>query len=420
MRPSRAAVGRASTSSCSHHHHRFVDLRPATANQTRVSSSKKRQQQERCPLRIAPKAASSSTRVKEEEEEEEEEEEYSKAALTARLSNYCYKTNLEELLESDGYELVWDKFTDVTRVYVADRKIDYDDDPQALERFIVARGAVWGDDQNVDRMRLSNQISKVWPTQVHPDVQVVCHTGVYEMTEEFFNEITPYINGPDIGKEVRKLTFCGHSLGGSIATILAVWTKLRLEVDCELMKVNVHTYGSPNVLALDMSLLNKMEKDEKETFRGYPKSALDAIGLEESVLRAHVLSNDIIPRMWLSHDPLFNTVKSNEWGANLLKWKERTFGTRGMLTMDRFLYEVSGYLVFLELGTDNAAKRAVVKETANLATHHERLTWQLEDFTSGAQNNPLRALAPALEHNSQNYVDVMQYLAVNALLVKRK
>jgi len=44
----------------------------------------------------------------------------------------------------------------------------------------------------------------------------------------------------------------------------------------------------------------------------------------------------------------------------------------------------------------------------------------LEDFTSGAQNNPLRALAPALEHNSQNYVDVMQYLAVNALLVKRK
>jgi len=25
-----------------------------------------------------------------------------------------------------------------------------------------------------------------------------------------------------------------------------------------------------------------------------------------------------------------------------------------------------------------------------------------------------------LEHNSQNYVDVMQYLAVNALLVKRK
>ena len=168
MRPSRASVGRASTSFCSQH--RFVDLRSATANQTRVSSSKKRQQRQRCPLRIAPKAASSSTRVKEEEEEKEKEEEYSKAALTARLSNYCYKTNLEELLESDGYELVWDKFTDVTRVYVADRKIGDDDVPQALERFIVARGAVWGDNQNVDRMRLSNQISKVWPTQVHPDV----------------------------------------------------------------------------------------------------------------------------------------------------------------------------------------------------------------------------------------------------------
>jgi len=365
-------------------------------------------------------------RTKDDDDDDDDEnnknEEYSKAALTARLSNYCYKNNLKEVLESDGYSLVYEKYTSVTRVYIADRKIGFDEikKEDIVERTIVARGAVWGDDQNVDRIRLSNQISKVWPTQVHPEVPVGCHTGVYEMTEEFFNEITPYINGPDVGEEVKKLTFCGHSLGGSIAMILAAWTKLRLDVDCVKMKVNVHTYGSPNVLALDMSLLNKMEKEEKETFRGYPKSALDAIGLEESALRAHVLSNDIVPRMWSSHDPVFNTLKSNEWGANLLKWKEETFGRRGMLTMDRFLYEVSGYLVFLELGNDNAAKRAVVKETANLETHLERLTWQLEDFTSGAQNNPLRALAPALEHNSQNYVDVMQYLAVNALLVKRK
>ena len=365
-------------------------------------------------------------RTKDDDDDDDDEnnknEEYSKAALTARLSNYCYKNNLKEVLESDGYSLVYEKYTSVTRVYIADRKIGFDEikKEDIVERTIVARGAVWGDDQNVDRIRLSNQISKVWPTQVHPEVPVGCHTGVYEMTEEFFNEITPYINGPDVGEEVKKLTFCGHSLGGSIAMILAAWTKLRLDVDCVKMKVNVHTYGSPNVLALDMSLLNKMEKEEKETFRGYPKSALDAIGLEESALRAHVLSNDIVPRLWLSHDPVFNTLKSNEWGANLLKWKEETFGRRGMLTMDRFLYEVSGYLVFLELGNDNAAKRAVVKETANLETHLERLTWQLEDFTSGAQNNPLRALAPALEHNSQNYVDVMQYLAVNALLVKRK
>jgi len=384
------------------------------------SSSEEKEEDQESPTITT--TTTTTTKTKTTTTMENDDLEYSKAALTARLSNYCYKTNLKELLEADGYSLVYEKYTSVTRVYVCDRKIGFDEKTKedVVERTIVARGAVWGDDQNVDRIRLSNQISKVWPTQVAPNVPVGCHTGVFEMAEEFFNELTPYINGPDVGKEVKQLTFCGHSLGGSIATILAVWTKLRLEVDCAKMNVNVHTYGSPNVLALDMSLLNKMEKEEKEKFRGYPKSALDAIGFEESALRAHVLSNDIVPRMWLSHDPVFNTLKSNEWGANLLKWKEETFGRRGMLTMDRFLYEVSGYLVFLELGTDNAAKRAVVKETANLETHLERLTWQLEDFTSGAQNNPLRALAPALEHNSQNYVDVMQYLAVNALLVKRK
>ena len=138
------------------------------------------------------------------------------------------------------------------------------------------------------------------------------------------------------------------------------------------------------------------------------------------MLRAHVLSNDIIPRMWLSHDPLFNTVKSNEWGANLLKWKEANVEGRER-HVDHGSIFIRSEWVFgvLELGTDNAAKRAVVKETANLATHHERLTWQLEDFTSSARTIHA-ALRRALEHNSQNYVDVMQYLAVNALLVKRK
>ena len=91
---------------------------------------------------------------------------------------------------------MYEKYTSVTRVYISDRKIGFDEmkKEDIVERTIVARGAVWWDDQNVDRIRLSNQISKVWPTQVHPDVPVGCHTGVYEMTEEFFNEITPYIN----------------------------------------------------------------------------------------------------------------------------------------------------------------------------------------------------------------------------------
>ena len=88
-------------------------------------------------------------RTKDDDDDDDENnknEEYSKAALTARLSNYCYKNNLKELLESDGYSLVYEKYTSVTRVYIADRKIGFDEmkKEDIVERTIVARGAVWG------------------------------------------------------------------------------------------------------------------------------------------------------------------------------------------------------------------------------------------------------------------------------------
>ena len=67
-----------------------------------------------------------------------------------------------------------------------------------------------------------------------------------------------------------------------------------------------------------------------------------------------------------------------------------------MLTMDRFLYEVSGYLVF-RARNDNAAKRAVVEET-ELRDAFGTKTWQLEDFTSGCRTT-VEGVGAALEHN---------------------
>ena len=364
-------------------------------------------------------------------EQTEINNEYSKAALTARLSNYAYKQNLEELLEEDGYRLVFEKYTECTRVFVCDRAVlirdsrdnENDDDGDDIgaktvyiERTVVARGAVWGDDQKVNRAKLSQQISKVWPTsEVIPNV--ICHTGVLEMVEDFWNELVPYLT-KDLPKECKKITYCGHSLGGSMAVLLACLAKLRLGIPDDI-ETSVHTYGSPNILALDQTALMKMKKENNDDDNiKYPNSALEAIGFEESVLRAHVLSNDIVPRMWLSHDPIFNTLKSNEFGNLFLKWKEETFGA-GMITSNRFLYDVSGMLVFLELGNNDEARRAVVKETVCLETHLDRLTIKLEDFSNEFGSNPLKALAPALDHNSQNYVDAMQYIAISSLLVVR-
>jgi len=55
-------------------------------------------------------------------------------------------------------------------------------------------------------------------------VPVVAHTGVMEMAEEFWPEVSPYIASLPEG---ARLSFTGHSLGGSMALLLMAWSRLR-------------------------------------------------------------------------------------------------------------------------------------------------------------------------------------------------
>jgi hypothetical protein len=175
--------------------------------------------------------------------------------------------DVEPWVASDGFVLRAHGITDCTRWYVCDKLVgddgDANDDPKSpfaattTERWFVVRGAAWNNEA-VDRFRLSAQIAKMWPTPLHPGVPAVCHAGVAEMTDAFWQEISLLIAAAPMS---ATLHFTGHSLGGSMATMLAAWARLRLGVDPAKV-APVHTFGSPPVLALDGWELRKRRGNE--------------------------------------------------------------------------------------------------------------------------------------------------------------
>lgn len=63
------------------------------------------------------------------------------------------------------------------------------------------------------------------------------HRGFYEDANEIWSEVSHYISNES--RSDKKICFCGHSLGGAIATILASRLPFRTSV--------CYTYGSPRV-----------------------------------------------------------------------------------------------------------------------------------------------------------------------------
>jgi triacylglycerol lipase len=63
------------------------------------------------------------------------------------------------------------------------------------------------------------------------------HEGFYDDTNELWSGVTRYIN--DESRKDKKVWFCGHSMGGAIATIFCSRLKIRV--------ASCYTYGSPRV-----------------------------------------------------------------------------------------------------------------------------------------------------------------------------
>ena len=160
-------------------------------------------------------------------------------------------------------------------------------------------------------------------------------------------------------------------------------------------------------------------------------------------MRAFVLSNDPVPRMWLAADPFFGAATANETVLSALAAREAMFGA-GVFSTERFLYEAVGTLSAAverrPAGAPCPRRRAFVEEPASFETAAdvdadadadaggERRDGDAPPRAAGRGGNARRlkmappwegdlaqSLRAAFDHNAGNYVDAVQWLALKKL-----
>jgi hypothetical protein len=97
-------------------------------------------------------------------------------------------------------------------------------------------------------------------------------------------------------------------------------------------------------------------------------------------VRAFVLSNDPVPRMWLSADPFFGAALANETVRSVLRSREALFGA-GVFSTERFLYEAVGTLYWLRWSPGGT--ELVVHEQDDAFHEEESVEHFLENESSG-------------------------------------
>lgn len=116
------------------------------------------------------------------------------------------------------------------------------------------------------------------------ELGVMVHRGIYEVAKALFRELIPHIRAhlAAHGDDAR-VQFTGHSLGGSLATLLALMLLKRSEVYAHHV-LPIYTFGSPSIMCGGDHLL-----------------AL--VGLQRSHVRNVIMHRDIVPRAFSCEYP---------------------------------------------------------------------------------------------------------------------
>lgn len=310
-----------------------------------------------------------------------QEDELMTALLMSRLSNLVYLPDPAIELQADGFRLIAAGKTPFTSFFVADRASpvnscsasvsDAVTDNVTWTRFVITRGVAWSN-PSVDSRQMWIKLSTFWPVKfekdfIAPSIDLVAHAGVYDIAKEVFQKIGHYLTfDSELGK-ISSVQFGGHSLGGSLALLLMLMARSRLDTfnGCRdltyYVNMKVHTFGSPPVLACDRE--DKALNYEASKFNGSSSYSMGmkthqitengclvmkGLGLELGTVKAYVLDKDIIPRAFLTSDPTYSLVSNWGFMQSAMDWREQLWGKGIIFTRNRFLYQNVGVVYFMQ------------------------------------------------------------------------
>ena len=173
-----------------------------------------------------------------------------------------------------------------------------------LVRTITIRGFDASDEQ-VDRERLLNNICSAAPESIKPIKGVVFHSGLLAIARAIYAEMEPLI---DWTAPNHKLVINGHSVGGSIASLLLILMATDRGLDFVMDKVlRVYTFGSPPVMALS-SKGRLSRRFAASTSDQFACEILDTIGLPSDMIFGFVQPWDPVVRLFSEIDALYPLI----------------------------------------------------------------------------------------------------------------
>lgn len=297
-------------------------------------------------------------------------------AAVSNLANLCYVHDDDELkarLQAAGLRPVAVGSTYFTRFFIADGP--------SKARYICVRGVSWSA-PGLQAMALWRLLMNVLPSPflahlTQPGSELSVHSGISQMAQTLWdNNLHTHVESAE-----GPIHFAGHSLGGSLATLLTGMASLQFGNN---VSVRCSTFGSLPVFALD---------------NGSPDAIPAALGVPEQSFRNFVMADDPVPRALLGADPAFAALKGLPGVQTMMDLRERFFGQGGMLSGQRFLYHPAGEVFLLDWNQQQGYK--ISQLPANALADHLALDME------GLRAAPLRAL---LGHHCTSYAHALQAL----------
>jgi len=233
-----------------------------------------------------------------------------KAAEFAALSGAIYEDTVTKVHEMEHSIVAQGKTADIgwlvtDSVQILQQNFGGDVTSPKLVRTIVLRGYD-ASDEDVDREGLLNTICTATPVTLFQNDRshVQVHEGMLYIANLLMREIEQYI---DLTSPSHKIVFAGHSIGGSLSTLLMLLlTQSRGASFVRDKVLRVYTFGSPPIFSIDTtSNLKRIASSEEG---GDYCSILDAFGLPTSIVYSYNQPWDPIPRLFTPYDPLYPLI----------------------------------------------------------------------------------------------------------------
>jgi hypothetical protein len=346
-------------------------------------------------------------------------------AKMARLAAGCYR-DFSAAAAEEGLFFVAEGWTEYTRWCIADELKG----GTVIKRHVLVRGVeLKVGDHPIDRMGLWSKLAQCWPVPFErhftpASYPLVVHQGVAEVAEGVWEQVRTFVQHRP---KASYIVFGGHSMGGAVGMLLMCYCRTRLNMSASMILPS-YTFGAPPVVAYDVMAAGVSLSDKSKTTlpTGRSKSnsppslynsveskvttseassdcdtvcdALSAVQLPPHHVHQFVQGLDVIPRCFLTVDPIWSVALKIPMLNNIMEWRSRTFGG-AVMSNSRFMYELHGLVFLMEWNKERGHNVKVVSgdKAPEALSNGPALAADV------LATRPMLAVQSLLDHSSLNY-----------------